>query len=96
MSLNHISHVLRAIWKNWIFNIWKQLKKIKLFNPPFTYNLIQNMFKILHFGVKFCDLAQVGESKVPYIASSNILAANNNPLKDLPLRFLFCHENNRL
>ena len=54
------------------------------------------MFKILHFGVKFCDLAQVGESKVPYIASSNILAVNNNPLRDLLSRFLFRHENNQL
>ena len=72
------------------------MKKIKLFHPPFTYNLIQNMFKILHIGVKFCDLAQIGESKVPYVASSNILEVNNNPLKGLPLRFWFCHENNQL
>ena len=69
---------------------------MQLYNPPFTYNLIQSMFKILHFGIKFCDLAQVEESKVLYIASSNILTVNNNPLKDLPLRFLFCHENNQL
>ena len=38
MPLDHISHVFRAIWKNQIFNIWKPIKKIKLFNP-FTYRL---------------------------------------------------------
>ena len=39
------------------------------------------------------DLAQAG--KGIYIASSNILAVNNNPLKDLPEEiFLFYDENN--
>ena len=28
-----------------------------------------------------------------YIASNNIFAVNNNPLKDLSQRFLLCHEN---
>ena len=39
MPLDQNSHVFRAIWKNLIFNIWKSIEKIKLFNPPFTYNL---------------------------------------------------------
>ena len=39
MPLDHISHVFTAIWKNYIFNIRKQIEKIKLFNPLFTYNL---------------------------------------------------------
>ena len=41
------------------------------------------------------NLAQVKESKV-HIAFSNTLAVNNNPLEDLPLRFLFCRKYNRL
>ena len=32
---------------------------------PFTLGQVQNMFKILHLGVKFCDLVQVREIKVP-------------------------------
>ena len=45
-----------------------QLKKIKLFNPPFTYNLVENMFMILHLGLNFVS----------------ILVVNNNPLEDFP------------
>ena len=33
MPLNHISHMFRAIWKHYIFDIWNPIKKIKLFNP---------------------------------------------------------------
>ena len=40
MPLDHISHAFKAIWKNKIFNIWKQVEKINLFDPSFTYNLI--------------------------------------------------------
>ena len=36
---------------------WKKL-------TPFTSDQVQNTFKILHFGVKFCDLAQIREIKV--------------------------------
>ena len=32
----------------------RQLKKLNCFNPPFTYDLVQNTFIILTFGVKFC------------------------------------------
>ena len=39
------------------------------------------------------DLAQVGKARS--IASSNILAVNNNSLEDFPLRFLFCLKNNQ-
>ena len=39
MPLDHIPRVFRAIWKNKIFNIWKPIEKIKLFNPPFTDSL---------------------------------------------------------
>ena len=39
MPLDHNSHVFTAIWKNWDFNTGKPIEKIKLFNPPFTYNL---------------------------------------------------------
>ena len=39
MPLDHISQVLRAMWKHYIFDIWKPIEKIKLFNPPFTRNL---------------------------------------------------------
>ena len=28
MPLDHISHVFRAIWKNYSFNIWKPIEKI--------------------------------------------------------------------
>ena len=56
------SHFARfqAIWKNKIFKIWKPIEKI----TPFTLGQVQNTFKIMHFGVKFCDLAQVREIKV--------------------------------
>ena len=36
--LDHISHVFKAIWKNYIFNIWQPIEKIELFSPPFTCN----------------------------------------------------------
>ena len=36
MALNHISHVFRAIWKHYIFEIWKPIEKINLFNHSFT------------------------------------------------------------
>ena len=41
------------------------------------------MFKILHFEVKFCDLAQVGEGK-DTMPHAYTLAVNNNPLEDFP------------
>ena len=41
MPLDHNSHVYKAIWKKEIVNIWKPIEKIKLFNPPFTFNLGQ-------------------------------------------------------
>ena len=31
MPLDHISHVFRAIWKNYIFNILKPIEKIMYF-----------------------------------------------------------------
>ena len=45
-----------------------QLKKIKLFNLPLTYNLVENTFMILHLGLNFVST----------------LVVNNNPLEDLP------------
>ena len=39
------------------------------------------------------DLIQLGEVRY-IIASCNILAVNNNPFEDFPLKFLFFHENN--
>ena len=33
MPLDHNSPVIRAIWKNKIFNIWKPIEKIELINP---------------------------------------------------------------
>ena len=39
MPLEYISHAFWAIWKNYIFNIWKPIEKIKLLNPIFTYSL---------------------------------------------------------
>ena len=38
MPLDHNSQVIRAIWKNKIFNIWKPIEKNELINPPFIYN----------------------------------------------------------
>ena len=40
------------------------------------------------------NLAQIGE--VRNIVSCNILAVNNDPLKNFPYRFLFSHESNQL
>ena len=64
-----------------------QLKKI----TPFASGQVQNAFKILHFGVKFCDLAQVRKIKVRKINQSqeNQFLALNNALEDLPLK-IFC------
>ena len=39
MPLEHIPHAFWAIWKNYIFNIWKPIETIKLLNLTFTYNL---------------------------------------------------------
>ena len=39
---------------------------------PFTSGQVQNTLKIFHFGVKFCDLAWLRESK--YIAFCNIFS----------------------
>ena len=39
MSLDYISHAFWAIWKNYIFNIWKPIEKIELLIPTFTYIL---------------------------------------------------------
>ena len=57
-----------------------QLKKI----TPFTSGQVQNTFKNLHFGVKFCDLAQVRKIKV-HCFLQHFLALNN-ALEDLPLK----------
>ena len=64
-----------------------QLKKI----TPFASGQVQNAFKILHFGVKFCDLAQARKIKVRKINQSqeNQFLALNNALEDLPLK-IFC------
>ena len=43
------------------------------------------MFKILHFGVEFCDLARVREIKVYTLLSATFLALNN-ALEDFPLK----------
>ena len=87
MHLDHISHVSRSIWKNKIFEIWKPIEQIS----PFTSGQVQSTIKILHFGVKFCDLAWSGESR--YIAFWNIFS-----IKSFTRRFasenFFCHENN--
>ena len=53
MLFDHISHVFRGIWKNKLFEIWQPIEQIL----PFTSGQVQNTFKILHFGVKFCGLA---------------------------------------
>ena len=45
-----------------------QLKKIKLFQSSFTYNLAENTFMILHLGLNFVS----------------ILAVNNNTLEEFP------------
>ena len=55
MPLDHVLHVFRAISKNSIINMSKPVKKIKLFNPPFTHNL------------NVSDLAQVEESKIHWL-----------------------------
>ena len=60
--------------------IESQLKKLSSSVLVLFVISVQNTFKILHFGVKFCDLVQVGGSKVNYFC--NILAVKNNPLKD--------------
>ena len=54
MPLDYILQVFRAIWKNSIFNIWKSIEKLKLYNHSFAYNSNPKHFKIVHFGVKFC------------------------------------------
>ena len=38
MTLNHILQVFWATWKHYIFDIWKPIEKIQLFNPPFFSN----------------------------------------------------------
>ena len=43
--------------------------------PSFASSQAQHTFKILHFGVKFCDLAWSGESR--YIAFCNILSTKS-------------------
>ena len=45
-----------------------QLKKIKLFQSSFHFNLVENMFMILHLGLNF----------------ESILVINNNSLEDFP------------
>ena len=45
-----------------------QLKKLNCFNPPFTYNLVENTFMILHLGLNFVSILEI----------------NNNPLEDFP------------
>ena len=49
---------------------------------PLLHVKSKTRFKILHFGIKFCDLAQVKELR--YLLSANILACNN-ALEDLRL-----------
>ena len=78
MLFDHISHVFRAIRKNKLFEIWKPIKQI----PPFTSGQVQNMYKILHFGVKFCDLAWSGESR-------NISFCNILSIKSFTRKFAF-------
>ena len=64
---------------NKIFEISKPFEQI----PPVTSGQVQNTFKILHFGVEFCDLDWSGESR--NIASCNIFSIKlffrNLPLK---------------
>ena len=50
---------------------FRDLKPIEQI-PPFTSGKVQNTFKILHFGVKFCDLTWSGKSR--YIAFCNIFS----------------------
>ena len=60
------------------FEIWEPIEQI----PPFTSGQVQNTFKILHFRVKFCDLAWSGESR--YTALCNIFS-----IKSFTRRFAF-------
>ena len=64
--------------KDQIFEIRKPIKQISLF----TSGQVQTTFKILHFGVKFCDLAWSGESR--YIAFCDIFS-----IKSFARRFTY-------
>ena len=64
--------------------------------------LIQIILKFVCFYYPYLQNPQIfkpraaTEGEVKHIASCNILAVNNNPLKDFLQRFLFCHEVNQL
>ena len=60
---------------------------------PFPLGQVQNIFKILHFGEKFSDLAWSGESR--YIAFCNIFSFKLFPRRFAFENFLLCHENNQ-
>ena len=53
IPLDHISHVFKAIWKNYIFNIESQSKNLTVQILLLLAIKVQNTFKILHYGVKF-------------------------------------------
>ena len=75
MPLDHISHVFRAIVRTRFLTFWKPIEKMKLSNPLYLQFKSKTLLNLAFWS----DLAQVGE--VRYIASSNILAVNNNTLK---------------
>ena len=52
---------LQSHLKKTDFNFENPIEKIKLFNPPFIYNLSSKHFEILHVRLNFVsDLAQIG------------------------------------
>ena len=77
--MDRISLVFRTIWKYYILNICKPIRKITLFSPSFAINLSpKTRLKCCILGLNFVsDLTQVGEK---YSASRNILVVNDNPL----------------
>ena len=48
------SHCLEPFETIRFLTFESQLKIIELFHPAFIHDLIQNMFKVLYFGVEFC------------------------------------------
>ena len=86
-------HFFNIILKDYNFlRFESQLKKLNCSVLPLLSGQGQNMFKILRFWAKFCDLNLAGEPR--YSASCNIFTSNL--LEDLPWRFLFCYEGKQL
>ena len=73
---------------------------MKLFNVQLLSSLtsqFQSTFKTLHFYIRldFLQVALLRWREAKYIAFAIFLSLDNNLLKDLPRRFLFCYENNQ-